>query len=234
MCGRFSQNYTWRDIYEAYEDFLQSMTPKNLEPRYNIGRFQECDVIRTTEDGGVTLDRALFELIPFWWKKPRREKKFSSFNAKAEGILSGDAKSFVPSWKHGKRCIVPVSGFYEWPRPATKGQPPYLIHSTKGPLLHLAGLWSAWRDPELDDEEIITVAIVTTTPNELMQSLPHHRCPVALSEPEANLWLMGTLEEAATLLKPPAETLMSAVRVGSYVNKIGNEGPDCIDPALSD
>ena len=33
MCGRFTQSYTWRELYELYRLTCQ---PVNIEPRYNI------------------------------------------------------------------------------------------------------------------------------------------------------------------------------------------------------
>ena len=33
MCGRFTQSYTWRELYELYWLTCQ---PVNIEPRYNI------------------------------------------------------------------------------------------------------------------------------------------------------------------------------------------------------
>lgn len=228
MCGRFSQHYTWEDMHRAYS-LVESAPATNMEPRYNIGRFQSCDVVIAGDDGNH-VHRALFELVPFWFKKPLKEKKFTSFNAKMEGLISSETKSFAPAWKQGKRCILPVSGFYEWPRPAKKGQAPFFVHAADGPLLHLAGLYSRWKDAERGEERI-TMAIVTCEPNALMKSIPHHRCPVTLTDAEIEPWLTGDNETAQTLLKTPGDDLMAAYRVSPYVNKIGNEGPACVAEA---
>lgn len=212
-------------MLEAY-NLIPSSAASNIEPRYNIGRFQEAYFIRPDEQNH-RLDRGLFEFVPGFWNKPLKEKKWPSFNATAEKLITGETKSFVPAWKGSQRGILPVSGFYEWPRPAVKGQPPFYITSSSGPILSLACIWSEWVDRE-SQEKRLTFAIVTTTPNALMASIPHHRCPVALTDGEIDLWMQGSPSDAETLLKPPADDAMEAVRVSSYVNKIGNEGPECI------
>ena len=49
-------------------------------------------------------------LIPGWWKKTAKEVP-STFNARAETVA--DKPMFRSAFKR-TRCIVPVSGYYEW------------------------------------------------------------------------------------------------------------------------
>lgn len=228
MCGRFSQHYTWSEIHGLYS-LIGSQAPVNIEPRYNIGRFQSAYIIRSKDDAFI-LERALFEFVPFFWKKPLKEKKYSSFNAVGEKLITGETKSFVASWKGGKRGLLPVSGFYEWPRPKKAGQAPYFITSAKAPVLSLGIIWSVWEDAE-SGEERTTFAIVTTPPNKLMESIPHHRCPLVIADKDREQWTQGTQADAERLLKPPPATAMQKTLVSSYVNKIGNEGPECVAAA---
>ena len=62
MCGRFSQHYSWQEMHDALSIIEPSM-PQNLEPRYNLGRFQNIDVVHPT-DGGNKLSQMLWELVP--------------------------------------------------------------------------------------------------------------------------------------------------------------------------
>ncbi|UWR62774.1 SOS response-associated peptidase [Phaeobacter inhibens] len=226
MCGRVSLNYTWRQIYELYRLTAPEAAP-NLQPRFNVSRFQSLPVVRST-DGGRELVSMLWEFVPFWWSKPVKEKKFSTFNAKGEEIR--EKKTFAPAWNRGQRCIVPVSGFYEWPRPKKPGQPPFYIHSQGGPVLSLAGLWGEWTDPE-SGEQRLSCTVITTGPNSLMDSIPHHRCPLVIDDADLGTWLTADPKNAYDLVRPPPGEAMSAYRVSSYVNKVGQEGPECIEPA---
>ena len=48
MCGRFTQNYSWEEVY----NFLNlSGTPRNLRPRYNIAPTTNVDVVRLDKEG---------------------------------------------------------------------------------------------------------------------------------------------------------------------------------------
>lgn len=225
MCGRIAQFFTLDDLYRAY-DLIQTETVCDIAPRYNIARLQTCLAVRAHEDGNH-LEEALFELVPAGWSKPLKDKTFSTFNARAETLH--ETQSFAPLWRAGQRCVVPVSGFYEWPRPARKGQAPYYIAAADGPLLHLAALWSHWRGT--DGAPRLTLAIVTTEANGLLAGIPHPRCPVALDPREIDAWLIGDTETAASLLKSPADTLMQARRVSSFVNRVGHEGEACLSAA---
>jgi putative SOS response-associated peptidase YedK len=59
-------------------------------------------------------------LVPSWWNKTLKESmKLASFNARAETITT---KPFFRELFRTKRCLMPVSGYYEWQRGAGQGQ----------------------------------------------------------------------------------------------------------------
>ena len=66
-------------------------------------------------------------------------------NARAETVTTSEA--FRTSAK-GKRCLVPMDGWYEW-RPARRteegAKTPFYMYGGDGELLFMAGLWSTWR-----------------------------------------------------------------------------------------
>ncbi|MEL6324108.1 MAG: SOS response-associated peptidase [Pseudomonadota bacterium] len=223
MCGRFSQHYTWQEVRDYY-DLIPSSPASNMEPRYNIGPQSTAAIIRPSAIG-LKLEPAMFWLVPANWKKPLREMKFSTFNAKSETLI--DKKTFAPAWKLGQRAIVPVSGFYEWPRPKQKGAAPFFITNPGALMLSLAAIWTEWKDPE-DKKSRLTFSLLTTEPNGVMSAIPHHRSPVVIDEASRDLWLHGEIEEAAGLLRTPDDALMEATRVSPYVNNIANQGPDCV------
>jgi putative SOS response-associated peptidase YedK len=43
----------------------------------------------------------------------------------------------------------------------------------------LAGLWGEWTDAE-SGEQRLSCTVITTGPNSLMDSIPHHRCPLGV------------------------------------------------------
>ena len=72
--------------------------------------------------------------------------------------------------------LVPLDNSYDWKKTAT-GKQPYAIALADRSLMALAGLWETWRSPA--GERVRSLAIITTTPNELCAEL-HNRMPVVL------------------------------------------------------
>jgi len=65
MWGRFTQSYTWRELYELYRLTCQ---PVNIEPRYNIAPTTMIDVV-VPHETGRDLPTMRWGLIPSWWKE---------------------------------------------------------------------------------------------------------------------------------------------------------------------
>ena len=160
-------------------------------------------------------------LVPFWSKEPGGKRPL--INARAEGI---EAKpSFRGPVRH-RRCIVPASGFYEWGRQGT-GKQPYCVRPAAAEVFALAGIWDHWEGKQ--GEVIESVAIITTSANELMQPI-HDRMPVILEKEDVAGWIAPTtqLEKALALLKPCSSAMMEAYPVSSLVNSARHDGPECV------
>jgi putative SOS response-associated peptidase YedK len=131
--------------------------------------------------------------MPSWVSDPK-EFKASMFNARAETLH--DKPSFKKPFK-SQRCIVPALGFFEWKKEGNT-KTPHFIHRTDGDLLAFAGLYDHWQRA---DDEIYSYTIITTTPNQVMESI-HDRMPVILEQDQFNLWLEGDVDQVEPLLKP--------------------------------
>ena len=49
----------------------------------------------------------------YWWNKPLKELRLATFNARIERVTT--KPFFREPFKH-RRCLIPVSGYYEWVR----------------------------------------------------------------------------------------------------------------------
>jgi putative SOS response-associated peptidase YedK len=49
--------------------------------------------------------------VPWWWSKPLEELRMATFNARAETVTTKPV--FRDAFKRS-RCLIPVSGYYEW------------------------------------------------------------------------------------------------------------------------
>ena len=77
------------------------------------------------------------------------------------------------------------------------------------PLFAFAGLWRSWRG-RLKDEfvEMDVMAIVTTTPNDVVKPIHPSRMPVIVAEADYDTWLTAAPGDALKLARPyPAEKM---------------------------
>ena len=162
-------------------------------------------------------------LIPSWAKDPAIGNKM--INARAETVRQKPA--FRSAFER-RRCLVPVSGLFDWQK-AGKSKIPHWIHPADGGLLTFAGLWERW-SPE-DAEPVYSYTILTTGANTFAQRL-HDRIPVIVPSEERDRWLDSAAkpDQVADLLSPAPAGVLHAHAVSTLVNVPGNEPPECIQP----
>ncbi|NJC96385.1 MAG: hypothetical protein C3F07_05530 [Anaerolineales bacterium] len=221
MCGRFTLTVDPAELKEQFEGYV---FPPKFAPRYNIAPSQP--VLAIPNDGNNTADFFIWGLIPMWAKDPAIGNRL--INARGETVA--EKPSFRGSFKY-KRCLILADGFYEWKSvPGKKTKTPHFIFLKDRTPFAFAGLWDSWESP--DGSNIKTCTIITTEPNELMQTL-HNRMPVIVHPRDYKKWLEPTPQTPESLLpliKPfPAEA-MDAYPVSTLVNKPGNESPELVVP----
>ena len=204
MCGRFSLIASMDEIQRGIGQELLC-TGELPAPRYNISPGSK--VFCTVQaDGGYRGGWMEWGIQPEW-----AERRL--INAKREKHASG--KGY---WRYWKPCLLPASGVYEWGRDKTV----YNIRRTDNELLLLAALWGRSGDGEP------RLVVLTDAAAGWMAPI-HHRMPVVLSQSAADDWCRNG--EVREML---GGGLFAATKVGSYVNKVGNEGPLCWDGAFGD
>lgn len=213
MCGRFTRQYTWRQVH----DFLDLHFPQfeEMAPSYNAAPTQIEPVCRLNKDGQRELTPMKWGLVPSWSKEPG-----SGFiNARAETAAT---KPTFRSAFANRRCLVPVSGFYEWKK-VGKGKQPFYIRLLNDPIMCFAGLWERHGK---DDEAEDTFTIITTEPNELMVGI-HNRMPVILRPDQFDAWLHPDAPSQPALAPFPAKE-MEAFEVSTRVNSPKNNDPSLL------
>ena len=222
MCGRSTYKLTWEQIVALYRLTL-APAPHNFEPRFNVCPTTTIDTI-IAPDGKRELMRARWGLIPSWWSKPLKELKLATFNARAETVTT---KPFFKQAFKRKRCLIPVSGYYEWQDTPGGKQPWYFTPRDGSPVLMIAGLWDEWKNPETG-EPVKSCTMIITEPNRFVGEV-HDRMPVLLSEEQFDPWLSG--EAGVEYLKPAGEDVLQKWPVSKRVN---SSRADDNDPTLID
>lgn len=218
MCGR----YVTKDQAEI-ERYWKVKGRDIAEPfraRYNAAPTAIMPIIR----GGASRELVAMKwgLIPPWVVNPKVARMLN--NARGETVSK--MRSFRTAFTH-RRCLVPMSGFYEW-KTTPAGKIPHYFSMINESQFAAAGIWERWKG--LGDEPIESFAIITTGANAIMAPV-HDRMPVIVSAEGIDAWLDPSNVDSRglqELLVPyPADEMQERV-VSTRVNNSRNEGPELL------
>ncbi|MGP6087129.1 SOS response-associated peptidase [Antarctobacter jejuensis] len=217
MCGRFAITLPSDAMAQLFDAAPANDLPD--VPNYNVCPTNRIHVVM--QDDGRRLQAMRWGFLPHWYKTPNGGPLL--INARAETIAEKPA--FKAACRE-RRCLIPVSGFYEWTKDEDGNRLPwYIFPAGAGPLV-FAGVWQDW---ERDGQAFRTCAVVTCGANTPMSTI-HHRMPVVLDPADWALWLGESGRGAATLMKPAPEDALEFYRVDPRVNSNRASGPELIEP----
>jgi len=223
MCGRFTQMYSWEEVHAFLSLFG---APQNLEPRYNLAPTQRAAVVRHDDRGRRGLSMLRWGLIPTWAK----DHKIGSqcMNARAETVAT---KPALRSAFKARRCLVPVSGYYEWTGEAKARQPHHIVRGDRAHYA-LAGL-REWRQPKnpVNAEPMQTFSIVTTAAGEPISHL-HDRMPVMVAPGDFDGWMAPATkrDEVMAIIGRATAGDLTGYAVSPRVNSVNNDERSLVDP----
>ena len=146
-------------------------------------RRRTSPIIRQSKETGKReLILARWGLVPFFTKDIQEIKGLSTINARSETITK------APTWREPfkkRRCLVPVSSFYEWPKEGKPPKQPYAFELSSGAILRVCGSVGRLEGPE--GHWLQSFAILTTSANELMSRV-HPRMPVIQHPRDYDRW----------------------------------------------
>ncbi len=227
MCGRITLACEIDEIAAAFslgESVAALALPDG--PRWNISPGGPVAAVLRDIAAGQRMIRLLrWGLLPPWEKDP----------ATARGLVNARSETAAvkPAFRGSlakRRCLVPVSGFYEWQARDRRKQP-WHFRAADQPCFGLAGIWRSRPDPD-GPGELASLAILTTEANEIMAPV-HHRMPVIVAPRDQDRWLDPQRREAdelADILRPWDAGRLEAWPVDPAVGDARAEGPGCILP----
>ena len=218
-----------------------------FRPSYNIFPGRRIPAIAIL-NGEKVMEAFTWGISPIWEsdseQRPRRlnEGGKAAFqpliNARSETI---EAKRAFREAFLQRRCLIPVSGYYEWKEErwregdksrlrSRSGKSPFYITLKERPLFAFAGIWTSGKD--FDGKPSMELATITTEPNELVAKI-HHRMPAILPKSMEAEWLdpLSKPSQLKAMLKPYPAEKMQAHEVSKLVGNPKNQGPELIKPA---
>lgn len=194
---------------------------ETYNPAYYIGNYSPGKVI-TADEPEVIRDMH-FALVPFFFK----ELKSSMLNARSSQLLIKPV--FKQLMSTHKRCLILADGFYLWQKFGMEKFPFRFVLKDR-PVFAIAGLWSAWINPETK-ERYESFCMVTVPSNPLVSAI-RKSMPVILTKENEQRWLSkesGTEELLSVCTSYPEENMLKFLVSKSISDRDIND-PDLIKP----
>ena len=226
MCGRFVGAFNAEILIDEMSEALPlaNMTIALVDdgqlfaPNYNTAPTHTVPILRH-EDSVVVVDPMQWGLVPSWSKDPTVGSKM--INARSETITEKPSfRQSVPS----RRCIIPMSGFYEWDRTDPKRKVPYFVTREDGRLMLVAGIWTP--SPALEGRH--TFSLITRESVDDLSHI-HSRSPVEFHADDALEWMCNPVPPLE-LFEPEIQPRFIAMKVSSRVNSVRNNDASLILP----
>lgn len=198
---------------------------------WNIAPTNEIYIIRESGEMRAGLATASWGMIAPWQKNliEARASQSHAINARSESIH--EKPTFRDSFRR-TRCLIPVTGYYEWASALGEYPPkqPFYISHESGAPLSIAGIWSSWRS--VSGEVIESASIITREAGPTLSEI-HSRMPVMMASEKWGAWLDRSNRDIKSLLSlmdssDPASGLV-AKPVSPRVNIVANNGAALIE-----
>jgi len=203
------------------ERFNRAFKPGvDFDPLYHTSGFAHEELPVVGNENQIQL--ASWGLIPRWVKSLEDALKIrnQTLNARSETVF--EKPSFRSAISEG-RCLVPVTGFFEW-RTVGKHKFPYHISHKEEEIFSLAGITEEWLNKETG-EVMQTVSILTTAANPLMQIIHNEklRMPVIIDRHREEEWIDPSLQQKQIeLFFEPSKAPMIAKSISKLITSNTN------------
>ncbi|HEX4969749.1 MAG TPA: SOS response-associated peptidase [Steroidobacteraceae bacterium] len=221
-----SERYVMPEVEQAEREFGVLRRWWQFSPSFNVSPERYVPVIRMhdSEVEGVMLR---WGLIPGW-----AEADAAKACAATTSISTVEhAPATRGAWQFGRRCIVPMFGFYMW-QPTRQGhRQPFFVRLVNRPVFGVAAVWDR-TEAEDGDDVIEGCALITVPPNPLLAELQgsNTEMPAILDRRDYAVWLTGAPAVARTALNPFPPQQMIAHPVSPRINSSRYDDDQLIRP----
>lgn len=164
MCGRFENKVNENIFVQLLQELkIKLIIDESLKKR------KTANIAPTDPIFAIRLLDNEFTLSMVNWGIKFKEDSPLIFNSRIETIKE---KKYWFSMFDKYRCIVPMTGFYEWKKEVTR-KIPYRIFLPEDKIFYVPALYYTVKNKN------IHTSLITTTPNKFIKPI-HHRMPVML------------------------------------------------------
>lgn len=214
MCFTVANNKSTRDLQQRYNKKVSELKKAEHNKAVYLSGFAHPVMAIITAEEPDYFSFAKWGLVPGFVNQEEKAKEYSDYtlNAKSETIFE---KISFKKVIEKKRCLIPVTGFYEW-RELNKTKYPYFIHLKEEEIFSLGGVYDEWANEETG-ELTTTFSIITTEANPLMSKIHNvkKRMPLIFPKQTEEKWISDNLakNEIEHLMQPLNEDLMEAYTI---------------------
>ena len=231
MCYHLSSTER-RDLYWNNRYHITTDYTGQLKSYYHVSGFDHPVMNIITSEKPDEISNYEWGLIPFWVKDAIQADALrkQTINARNDGIFE------KPSFKESilsRRCIIPVTGFFEWHTKDAKKKFPFYIHLKNEEVFSIGGIYDRWIN-RITGEVKSTFSIVTTDANPMMAAIHNTklRMPLILPREKELEWIKPDLtkDDITLLMKPFDENLMEAYTISKRITdrKLPNDVPEVL------
>ena len=222
MCER----YVMPNAEQAEMEFGVVRRWWQFSPSFNVGPSRYVPVIRM-HDGVVEGVMLRWGLIPDW-----AEADAARACAATASITEIEhASATRGGWEIGRRCIVPMFGFYAWQLTWQGHRQPFFVRLVNRSAFGVAAVWDRTEADDGDDV-IESCALITVPPNALLAELQgsNNEMPAILERRDYAVWLTAAPAVAKTVLQPLPQQHMIAHPVSPRINSFRYDDEHLIRP----
>lgn len=164
MCGRFENKINENQFVQLFKEMQIDLLIDESIKKYkneNIAPTDKIFAIRRLNEN--------YQLSLVNWGIKFKEDSPLIFNSRIETIKE---KKYWFTLFDRNRCIVPMSGFYEWKKEGNK-KIPHKIFLPDKEIFFVPALYYT------DNQKNVYTSLITTVPNNFIKQI-HHRMPVIL------------------------------------------------------
>lgn len=196
---RYGDTHMWEQVKIKYPEM------------YHLNGFDEPDLPVITNEQPDVVSLLHWAFVPFVYAPQINGRPMNTLNARDDKIFKSSSIYFESA--RTRRCLVMLDGFFDHHKKDGIAYPHYIRLNTDEPFL-VGGLWQTFTDPK-DGIPMDTVTLVTGPANKEMAWVhnepaysPDSRMIFIVPKEYDEVWLHGTMDEAAEVIRPLADGLL--------------------------